>query len=289
MVFFENENKQSNQHLFHKKQALRLLSVIVINKHIKDRMIESIPFDVRLLCWEYLSVRDYGSLAMTCRALEHDRRHLDPTRFVCIPSSTTINNNEEALQRSIVLHQKDPIILRLEAPLPLLQHVSLPAVTELELATSLPVIVSARIFPHVRKVTLCGNTRFYDQKQQMGRLLQNVETLVIQQKDDLCLNGHDLRECKLLHTLILEDCRLQLTKCEATDARCKSDFLSWIKGPLRSVTLNGIQCSAEPNFSQDMLMNFVRRRPLLHYFESDALTKVNKARLRSELPAIQIV
>ncbi|GAX25706.1 hypothetical protein FisN_14Lh016 [Fistulifera solaris] len=242
-------------------------------------MIDSIPFEVRLLCWEYLSVKDYGSLAMTCRSWNDDRRHLHPTRYVCISSPT----HEQALQRSRILHQNQPILLRLETVLPR-KHVPLLNVTELELALGLPVVVSAICFPNVTKVTLSNNTQFRDQ-QQMGKFLHNnVEVLIIQDNDRVPLNGHDLREFQALHTLILQNCCLQLT--EVSDARCELDLFSWIKAPLRHVAMRRVHC---PGVSQTMLMNFVRRRPLLQYFESDVLTEDNKSRLRNELPYIQIV
>ncbi|GAX22403.1 hypothetical protein FisN_14Hh016 [Fistulifera solaris] len=241
-------------------------------------MIERIPFEVRLLCWEYLSVKDYGSLAMTCRSLKDDRRHLDPTRYVCISSPT----NEEALQRSRVLHQNSPILLRLETQLPR-KHAPLMNVTELELATGMPFVVSAVCFPHVTKVTLYNNTRFRDHYK-LGKFLQNVEVLIVRDNDCLHLNGHDLRECQALHTLMLQDCCLQRT--EVSETRCKLDLFSWIKAPLRHVVLRRVHC---PAITQHMLMNFVRRRPLLQYFESDMLTEDNKIRLRNEYPNIQIV
>lgn len=245
-------------------------------------MFESIPREVRWLCWDYLSVREYGALAMTCHTLQDDRRHLDSTRFVCIASPT----NKEALQRSHVLQQTNhPILLRLETPLPS-QHVALPAVTELELATRKLVVLAATSFPNVRTVTILHNTKFQDQ-QQMGRLLQTIETLVIQENDHFYLNGHDLRGCKALHTLILRDCCLQLTEA-SEDARCQSDFLSWIKAPLRNLTIRNVQCPSQ-DISQDMLMNFVRRRPQLQYFKSFDLTEANKQRLRIECPKMQIV
>lgn len=247
--------------------------------------IENIPPEVRLLCWEYLSVQDYGSLAMTCRAFEHDRRHLDPTRFVCIQSLTT----ETALQRSRVLHRKDPVVLRLETSLP--SNVLLPAVTELQVATRVPVVLCAYSFPNVQSVNLQNNTTFRNQ-QQMGRLFQSLHTLVIQDNDHLYLSGHDLRDCKVLQTLILQNCVLQLTDSDDHEALTKLDFLSWIKAPLRNVTLDNVllQCPSElQTVSQDMLMNFVRRRPQLLYFKSDDLTEENKAILRAEFPRIQVV
>lgn len=249
-------------------------------------MIESIPPEVRSLCWEYLSVRDYGSLAMTCRTLEYDRRHsLNPTRFVCITFPTT----EEALQRSHILHRNDPILLRLETPLPPMKHVSLSSVTELELEMCVPAVLSATGLPNVKTVTLLGNTRFQDEHQ-MGKLFQNIETLIIHGNDHLLLNGHDFRECQTLQTLILQDCCLQLPDSEASEVRCKSDFLSWIKAPLRSVTIrNVVQCPSSHAISQDMLLNFVRRRPQLHYFQSDGLKDDNKQRLRNEFPNMQII
>jgi hypothetical protein len=277
MLWFEKaavniiHNKKNNQ-------KTDLIFCPSTNKPYSTTMIESIPFEVRLLCCEFLSVKDYGSLAMTCRTWNDDRQHLVPTRYVCISFPTS----EKALQRSRILHQNNPILLRVETPLPR-KHVPLLNVTELELATGLPFVVSAASFPRVRRVTLCNNARFRDQ-QQIGKFLQNVEVLIIQDNNHLHLNGHDLRECQALRTLILQDCYLQLT--EVSDARCELDLFSWIKAPLRHVAMRKVHCQG---ISQTMLMNFVRRRPLLQYFESDVLTEDNKIRLRNEFPNIQIV
>lgn len=262
-----------------------------------------IPQEVRLTCWDYLTLIDFVALDKTCRLFHRDRSFLDPTRIVDMPCTDTL----DFLYQLESQHNGSPLALQWKhpavndwgqvKPYPSVRTTAttlLSNVMQLNLSSQSArlqgafLMLCCKLFPQLHTITLTGTLVHWYDWFLFARTCRSLPLRRIEWHHSTAVFywcGYDLSALSQLECLDLQDSVLQLN---TTVEDQSTGLLKKCPSRFRRVCLKNVKYRDGSGrilpLSQESLVAFARRHATtLEYFTSD-LDAPHRATLQRECP-----